>query len=136
MYGRQSVNPQVIEKIVEKIVEIEKTTENKTKNKKTVIIKRPNGEEETVIVENETSNSTSEKTKSKETTTKKKPSKIASKKYKAGMLVHAKPYEVYQGKSHYSYSMVLSHKFFDKIWLDAQYNFKNKEVGIGASIEF
>jgi hypothetical protein len=120
VFGRTTIKPEVVEKVISKVVEVEA----KTKQKITKIVKKPSGETETVIVENEVVKIE----KVKETVSAKTSEK---RKWRVGAGVVVDPADLKK----YEYVASVGYRALDHVWVEGAYNFGKKEVVVGVSVE-
>jgi hypothetical protein len=147
--GRKSTKPQieiqVQEKIVEKekIVTVEVEKKHQTANSTTTIVANPDGSSTTTIVEHtETTSETSTESQQEseivaETKTQVKPTPAAREdKYRLGMFV-ARPIPELLRDPLYkpNWGVTAGTRVFGPAWIDTSYNFSNKEVSLGLSIQ-
>ena len=140
--GRQSAAGQVRVEIQEKIVEKEKIVtvevEKKKTNKETKKVTKPDGTiEETTkeTTESETTaNTTKESSKTSETKTK---TATAQDKYRLGVFAARDiPGLLKDPLKKPDWGLQAGVRVFGPAWADASYNFSNKEMSLGLSVQF
>jgi hypothetical protein len=133
--------------VVQKTTENDKTVatvdvqkEEKT-NLKTVVVKKPDGTTVTTTTENtDTTTATKSKTVATETKTSKTDTKSADAilpKYRAGVFAgRALPDLLDKPLQKPDYGVQAAYRVIGPVWVDTTYNFSNKELTLGASVEF
>lgn len=148
--GRKSVKPQVEIQVQEKIVEKEKIVtvvvekEHEVTDSTTTIVQNPDGTSTTTIVEHtETTSESSSETQQEsetvaETNAQIKPSTTAHEdKYRFGLFAARTVPEILENPLYKpNWGVSAGTRVFGPAWVDTSYNFGNKEVSLGLSIQF